>query len=515
MFHGRQGAAQARVLQPDPERASPIRRSAVELSIIARDGSGDAVLFTVADNGPGIPPEYHEVIFRKFEQRRKTALTFRACAAPGSASRSASWWSTRTAARSGCRARKGEGSAFHVQLPDRVRSRRQRAARVSAWSGRGVVGRSMKVYCAPSDAARTSTTPKQCARCSQRPAAKIVATPAEADVAVFNSCAVTAAAEADSGRSVRRAARRIRPVLRTIVMGCAAASGRDETRLRSRRCRRSMRVVPGADLARDRRGARTAAVIRARRDVQTGTRALLRIQDGCDEHCTFCATTLARGANRSRRDVGRSSTRRAALAERHPEIVLTGIHIGTYGRDIGDSLRRAGRAAGRASVPRVRFRLTSVEATEVDDGSRELLSANRRVLRRICTRRCSRARTACSKRMGRHWYTACVVRGGRRATRRATAASSRSAADVIAGFPGETEDDHRATLRAGRVAAVHVRCTSFRIRLAPGNGRERLGEPGRRRGRASAGRGAARARASEKPRTHAARAGRRPRATSS
>ena len=97
---------------------------------------------------------------------------------------------------------------------------------------------------------------------------------------------------------------------------------------------------------------------------QTSTRALLRIQDGCDEHCTFCATTLARGANRSRAvdDLVREAS---ALAESHAEIVITGIHIGTYGNDIGTSL---GALMSRlvSDLPSVRFRLSSIEATEID-----------------------------------------------------------------------------------------------------------------------------------------------------
>jgi threonylcarbamoyladenosine tRNA methylthiotransferase MtaB len=63
-----------------------------------------------------------------------------------------------------------------------------------------------------------------------------------------------------------------------------------------------------------------------------GARGWLKIQDGCDEHCTFCATTLARGANRSR-PVADVIAEARALGRHHAELVITGVHIGTYGRD--------------------------------------------------------------------------------------------------------------------------------------------------------------------------------------
>ena len=126
-------------------------------------------------------------------------------------------------------------------------------------------------------------------------------------------------------------------------------------------------VVAGADLASVgvALGLSNVPVVSDSAVSQTGARALLRIQDGCDEHCTFCATTIARGANRSRSvdDLVREAS---ALADTHPEIVVTGIHIGTYGKDTGSSLGELVETLIRR-VPIVRFRLSSVEATEVDD----------------------------------------------------------------------------------------------------------------------------------------------------
>src|SRR5688572_20503536 len=260
--------------------------------------------------------------------------------------------------------------------------------------------------------------------------AEIVARPEDADAAVFNSCAVTAAAEADLRQAVRRAARR-RPALRTVVMGCAAA--RDDGTIGA--LPSVERVVSGADLV----GVAAAldlGVSPIVPNAQTGTRALLRIQDGCDEHCTFCATTLARGAARSR-SIDVLVDEAAMLADRHPEIVLTGIHIGHYGVDTGDSLSSLSSLVERLvrDVPRVRFRLSSLEATEVDDRLRELFAEPTRVAPHLHAPLQSGS-DAVLKRMGRHWYTASRYAA---AVERIVHDTSVFAlgADIIAGFPGE------------------------------------------------------------------------------
>ena len=271
----------------------------------------------------------------------------------------------------------------------------------------------------------------------------IVATPEEADVALFNSCAVTAAAEADLRREVRRAARvraRMRSEGRTVVIGCASA--RDDGTIAG--LPGVSDVIGGADLA-----ALALALgidpafATARAGTQTGSRALLRIQDGCDEHCTFCATTLARGANRSRPadEIRREA---AALAVEHPEIVITGIHIGTYGADCGSSL---GELLERLviDVPSVRFRLTSVEASEVDGRLEELFVGDPLRVAPHLHAPLQSGSDRVLKRMGRHWYTRSSYSDAaeRISARREVFALG---ADIITGFPGETDADHRETV---------------------------------------------------------------------
>ncbi len=273
--------------------------------------------------------------------------------------------------------------------------------------------------------------------------AEVVDTPDEADVPLFTSCAVTSRPESDPRAGIRRAAR-LNPALRTVVMGCAAALDLQGNSKRSLRVLPTVQsVVGGADLdgvARALDLDPALALVRSTR--QTGARALLRIQDGCDEHCTFCATTLARGANRSR-PVHELVTEAERLSEWHGEIVVTGVHIGTYGRDSGSSLSALVDELVRA-VPRTRFRLSSVEATEVDDVLRERLVARDGGLVPYLHAPLQSGSDRVLKRMGRHWYSASSYAAAvERIVRDAPVFGL--GADIIAGFPGESEEDHGAT----------------------------------------------------------------------
>jgi threonylcarbamoyladenosine tRNA methylthiotransferase MtaB len=296
--------------------------------------------------------------------------------------------------------------------------------------------------------------------------------PSEADAAVFNSCTVTSAAEADLRSDVRAVARK-NPRIRTVVMGCAAAlPSRDETKSPLRTLPTVDSVIGGGDaLAVAAALGVNAADLRSAKAAQSGARALLRIQDGCDEHCTFCATTIARGANRSR-SVASIVEEASALAETHPEIVLTGIHIGTYGADIGSSLSLLVERLVH-DVPRVRFRLTSVEATEVDERLADLLNDDAERVAPHLHAPLQSGSDAVLKRMGRHWYDA---RSYASSIDRIVSRGSRFAlsADVIAGFPGETEGDHRQTVSLVEslpFTSLHV----FPYSPRPGTAATRLG----------------------------------------
>jgi threonylcarbamoyladenosine tRNA methylthiotransferase MtaB len=352
--------------------------------------------------------------------------------------------------------------------------------------------------------------------------------PAAADLAIVNSCTVTQESEAKLGRLIRRLARR--GGVETVVMGCAAA--RDGGAIAALPSVRA--VVGGAEPAQVLQAAGFASPLSARgphpltpspsgRGGTTGRfRGLLKIQDGCDEHCTFCATTIARGANRSR-GIPELVEEATALAEHHAEIVLTGIHIGTYGQDRStDPGRKPGeepdlspagvpraRARGQSTlgdllealisaVPQVRFRLSSIEATEVDDTIARLLIEAPANLAAHLHAPLQSGSNRILKRMGRHWYTAESYRA------RLEWLAERLpvfglGADIIAGFPGEGDGDHRETVAlvdALPFTYLHV----FPYSERPGAASGRLGErlpPGaiRARARELRERGEAKARA--------------------
>ena len=286
---------------------------------------------------------------------------------------------------------------------------------------------------------------EQVRRAFESAGAAVVDDPALADLTVINSCTVTSESEVKLRRFVRHVANTGRA--ETIVMGCAAAL--DDG---------AIAVLPGvravlanADPAEVLNAAGISSPLAASRRGGQGvrTRALLKIQDGCDEHCTFCATTLARGNNRSR-SVEELVDEARALAEDHAEIVLTGVHIGTYGGEAGRG-KGDGSSLGKLlerlvdGVPAVRFRLSSVEATEVDDTLAQLLIEAPRHLAAHLHAPLQSGSNRVLKRMGRHWYTAESYRA------RLEWLAERLpvfglGADVIAGFPGETDADHHASL---------------------------------------------------------------------
>ena len=295
----------------------------------------------------------------------------------------------------------------------------------------------MKVYLRTFGCRANQYDSEQVRALIERSGGTIVEDPAQADTAVFNSCAVTSEAEVELRKSIRGAAR-TNASLRTVVMGCAAALDRGQLAAMPT----VTDVVAGGDAREVALALGLPPASGTPVGMQHGTRALLRIQEGCDEHCTFCATTMARGANQSRpADVLVEEARQ--LADHHPEIVLTGIHIGTWGRDIGSALGILVQRLVR-EVPNARFRLSSVEATEVDDVLVELFQEPARLAPHLHAPLQSGSDRVL-KRMGRHWYTSAgyAAAVAQLVSRHEVFALG---ADVIAGFPGETEEDHRATV---------------------------------------------------------------------
>jgi threonylcarbamoyladenosine tRNA methylthiotransferase MtaB len=280
--------------------------------------------------------------------------------------------------------------------------------------------------------------------------ARTTSHPSEARLCVVNTCTVTNQADADARRFIRRL-RREHPGVEVVVAGCSSA-------LRPNLYRTMdgvVGVVEGHDpveLARavedgcgdvfpetsGRPGPGKSGSLLTRRE--GGARGWLKIQDGCDRKCSFCATRLARGPSRSRPPHEVVAEARL-LSLSHPELVLTGIHIGHYGKDLDRPITLARLVALLLEqVPDVRFRLGSVEATEVDGLLLDLLETSGGRLAPHLHMPLQSGSDAVLRRM-RRWHTRDAYR------RRALQVAGRIpvlglGADVITGFPGEAAEDH-------------------------------------------------------------------------
>ena len=278
--------------------------------------------------------------------------------------------------------------------------------------------------------------------------ARISARVEEADTAVLNTCTVTAAADAAARRLVRKLHRR-QPDLRVVVAGCSSALHSGE-----------YRALPGvSDVIEGHDAVAVAAAVAPEADLAgtdeepiggvllrsntRGARGWLKIQDGCDRKCSFCATRLARGASRSR-PVDEVLAEARLQSASHAELVLTGIHIGHYGRDLASPVTLGSLCARILdAVPGIRLRLGSIEATEIDDEIISLLETSEGRLAPHLHIPMQSGSDSVLRRM-RRWHTGEAYR------RRVLEIVQRVTplglgADVIAGFPGETAADHGAT----------------------------------------------------------------------
>ena len=287
-----------------------------------------------------------------------------------------------------------------------------------------------------------------------------------ADVYVVNTCTVTGTGDKKSLNAVRRALRQ-NPAAEVVIAGCLAQ--RDGEKLLSTGARLVIGNARRAEVVRlleeaVEKGQRVAAVtdiLRVPYEPLTisrhegHTRAVLKIQEGCDRYCTYCIIPSVRGGIRSRRpeDIALEAERLARAGFR--ELVLTGIHLTSYGRDLeGKTLLDAVRACGVEGVRRIR--LGSLEPVIVTEDFVRALAGEEKVCPQFHLALQSGS-DAVLKRMRRR-YSADDFR---RACALLRGAFPRCAitTDVITGFPGETEEEFSETLAFSReigFARMHV-----------------------------------------------------------
>ena len=187
------------------------------------------------------------------------------------------------------------------------------------------------------------------------------------------------------------------------------------------------------------------------------TRAYIKVQDGCNQFCSYCIIPYARGRVRSLPvEQALGQTARLADAGVH-EIVLTGIEIASYGRDLPGTLTLADAVETvAAAAPQMRLRLGSIEPTVITEDFCRRAAATGQVCRHFhlsLQSGCDRTLARMNRKYTTAEFLACVER-----LRRYFPGCARTA-DMITGFPGETEDDQAqavAFLERVGYAAVHV-----------------------------------------------------------
>jgi threonylcarbamoyladenosine tRNA methylthiotransferase MtaB len=287
----------------------------------------------------------------------------------------------------------------------------------------------------------------------------LVATATEADLVVINTCAVTSAASSDSRTKVRQAARAGSAEI--AVTGCwatlepsAAAS------------------LPGVSRVVDNlhKEGLVAGILGVPEDsfdleplareplpgLHLRTRAFIKVQDGCDNHCTFCVTRIARGAGRSRgleevvMDVNR------AIEGGAREVVLTGVHLGSWGQEFptpSHLYQLVQALLDRTTV--TRLRLSSLEPWDLDERFFSLWQDAR-----LCRHLHLPLQSGCSatlRRMARNTTPPEFARLLEQARR--VVPEMAITTDLIVGFPGETEAEFSESLdfvRRMRFAGGHV-----------------------------------------------------------
>jgi threonylcarbamoyladenosine tRNA methylthiotransferase MtaB len=270
---------------------------------------------------------------------------------------------------------------------------------------------------------------------------EIVATATEADLAVVNTCSVTSQAASDSRAAIRRARRLGAGDI--VVTGCwSTLESVTAANLPGVR-----RVV--SNLQKDRLAADLLGLSQDFFDLEpvarqplpglhARTRAFIKVQDGCDNACTFCITTVARGASRSRSVENILIDVQAALAGGAKELVLTGVQLGSWGRDFPDPQRLEeliSTLLDRTSVPRLR--LSSLEPWDLEAGFFSLWR-DERLCRHMHLPLQSGSETVL-KRMRRKTTPDSFAKLVQSA--RAAIPGVAITTDIIVGFPGETETE--------------------------------------------------------------------------
>ena len=295
------------------------------------------------------------------------------------------------------------------------------------------------------------------------------ATEKDADIYVINTCSVTSIGDKKSRQLIRRI-RREHPGAIIAAAGCyaqlspeeVAAAGCDVVVGNQTRAR----IVDYIEeAAAGRAGSHVVDIMQVAEfenltvtpEGEEKTRAFVKVQEGCDNYCTFCIIPYARGRLKSRRPDDAVAEVMLLAEKGYREIVLTGIHLGNYGVDLRDGTRLSTLVERLLAIPGIsRIRLGSIESVEVSDELIRILQTERRVCRHLHLPIQSGS-DAVLARMHRHYRLAEFKK--LISTLREKIPGLALTTDLIVGFPGETEalfEETLETLRELKFSGIHV-----------------------------------------------------------
>lgn len=186
-------------------------------------------------------------------------------------------------------------------------------------------------------------------------------------------------------------------------------------------------------------------------------RAFVKVQEGCDNYCTFCIIPYARGRLKSRKQEDAVDEIKKLVEKGYREVVLTGIHLGNYGRDLRNGTSLSTLVSELLKIPNLlRIRLGSIESVELSDELINIIKNEKRVCHHLHLPLQSGS-DAVLKSMNRHYrlrqYKDLI------AMLREKIPNLALTTDLIVGFPGETEENFKETLNTLhelKFSAIHV-----------------------------------------------------------
>ena len=293
----------------------------------------------------------------------------------------------------------------------------------------------------------------------------------ECDVYIINTCAVTAEADRKSRQMIRKA-RRVVPKAVVVAMGCHTEMKKDESDAditvgTSDRPKlvplllEKLALSDAKELSDDDFDAGTKFYEYGAVLSQEGTRAVVKIEDGCNNFCTYCIIPYSRGRVRSRKKEDVLSEIRNLAEKGYREFVMNGIHLCSYGRDLGmDETALGELLASIADVEGVeRIRLGSLEPSCMTEDMIMLLKNNPKLCPHFHLSLQSGSDSVL-QRMNRKYDTGLfrkVVMNLREAFPDASFTT-----DMICGFPGETEEEHSESCSfAEEIGFTHIHVFPF------------------------------------------------------